>query len=286
MKRTWLGIILILIGLAAGLVCGCQGAAQPSAVSTPPEFQVTFLDVGQADAILIQCQDQDWLIDAGTNDTSQALVKSLASLGVVRLEAVVGTHPHEDHIGGLDTVIDKMQIGQVYMPQVTSNTHTYEDVLKAIRSKGLTASVPAAGSTFKLGNADGTWLGPNSLHYDELNDYSLVMRVVYGNFSFLFMGDAGYIPEKEMLAAGYTLQSTVIKSGHHGSSSATSAEFLKAVCPKYAVISVGQDNDYGHPHAETLARLQAAGAEILRTDLKGTITFKVEGGELKLGTQK
>jgi competence protein ComEC len=137
-----------------------------------------------------------------------------------------------------------------------------------------------------LGGAEGTWLGPNGPVYEDINDYSLIIRLVYGEFSFLFEGDAGIIPEKEMLAAGRPLQSTVLKVGHHGSSTSTSDAFLQTVAPSYAVISVGKNNDYGHPHVETLNKLNAAGVKILRTDLNGTITFKVEGTELKIETQK
>jgi competence protein ComEC len=257
-----------------------------AAPANPPDFQVTFLDVGQADAILIQCEDRNWLIDAGTHDKAQELVQTLSGMGIKRLDAVVGTHHHEDHIGGLDTVINKFEIGQVFLPPVSFTTGTLDYVLKAIQRKGLAATAPASGSTFKLGRADGTWLGPNSATYDEINDYSLVMRVVYGDLSFLFMGDAGVIPEQEMLAAGYPLQSTVLKVGHHGSNDSTSDEFLKAVVPRYAVIMVGEDNDYHHPHAETLAKLKAARTEILRTDLNGTITFTIEGTALKVKAQK
>ncbi len=285
MKKTVLLIILIMVSLVAYFGCQFSGFA-PATPANHPDFKVTFLDVGQADSALIQCQGINWLIDAGTNSGADSLVNKIRGMGVRRLDGVVGTHPHEDHIGGLDAVINYFGIGQVFLPQVSSTTRTYEDLLNAIQRRSLQATVPAASSTFKLGQADGTWLGPKSATYSEINDYSLVMRLVYGNWSFLFMGDAGFIPEKEMLTASYPLNSMVLKVGHHGSSSSTSDEFLKAVAPIYAIISVGKDNDYGHPHAETLTKLNHAGIDMLRTDLNGTITFTTEGEELKVRTQK
>jgi len=286
MKNFGLLLFLILVGLAAYFGYQYSGPAQLASSANPPDFRVTFLDVGQADAALIECQGVNWLIDAGNNADAAGVVNTLHGLGIRQLDGVVGTHPHEDHIGGLDTVINNFNIGQVFLPQVSTTTRTYEDMLNAIQGQGLQASAPAAGHVFKLGQAEVTWLGPKSSNYDEINDYSLVMRLVYNDWSFLFTGDAGFIPEKEMLAAGYPLQSTVLKVSHHGSTSATSDQFLKAVAPRYAVISVAKDNDYGHPHAETLAKLNAAGINILRTDLKGAITFTVEGTELNVKVQK
>ncbi len=286
MKKFGLLLFLILVGLASYFGYQYSEPAQLASSANPPDFRVTFLDVGQADAALIECQGINWLIDAGNNADAAGVVNTLRGLGIRQLDGVVATHPHEDHIGGMDAVINNFYIGQIFLPQVSSTTRTYEDMLNAIQDQGLEASAPTAGSVFKLGQAEGTWLGPKSSTYDEINDYSLVMRLIYNDWSFLFTGDAGSIPEKEMLATGYPLQSTVLKVSHHGSTSATSDEFLKAVAPLYAVISVAKDNDYGHPHAETLAKLNAVSINILRTDLEGTITFTVVGTELKIKMQK
>lgn len=234
-------------------------------------LEVTYIDVGQGDAALLQCEGQTMLIDAGTNSGANDLVAYLASVGISSLDYVVGTHPHEDHIGGLDAVIKNLNVSTVWMPYVQHDTKTFEDVLLAIQLKGLSVNVPAVGSTYQLGDALITVLGPISDTYDDLNNYSIILRVDHGNNSFLFMGDAEQLAENELLASGANLDADVLKVGHHGSSTSSSQVFIDAVQPQYAVISCGSDNSYGHPHAETMNTLQASGATILRTDESGSI---------------
>jgi competence protein ComEC len=202
-------------------------------------------------------------------------------MGINKFDIVIGTHPHEDHIGGMDAVINKFDIGTIYMPKVSNDTRTFEDVLLAIQNKGLTINTPLPGTFFTLGgDVKCAILAPNSSSYDELNSYSIVLKVSFDGKSFLFTGDAEADSEQEMLAKGYDLKADVLKVGHHGSTSSTSAAFLKAVSPKYAVICVGKDNPYGHPHQGTLNELNAAGVETYRTDLNGTIKFTVNGSNI------
>jgi len=241
------------------------------------ELKVTYLDVGQADCILIQNGSSSMLIDAGNNGDADAVIGYIKEQGIDKLDYVIGTHPHEDHIGGLDAVIKTFDIDVIYMPKVTTTTKTFEDVILAIRSKGMSIKTPIPGSTFSLGDAKCIILAPNSDTYDELNNYSIVIRLDFGKTSFLFTGDAQSESEEEILTKGFDLHADVLKVGHHGSNTSTSLEFLKAVSPKYAVIQVGKGNDYGHPAEDTIDKLSDAGVKIYRTDESGTIIATSNG---------
>jgi len=246
---------------------------------------VHFLDVGQADCILIELPNgQKMIVDAGNNDDKDTIISYIDSLGIKKFDYLVGTHPHEDHIGALDSVINSYEIGRVYMPNAPSNTKTFEDVLLAVKNKGLKITAPKPGC-YILDDNKGISvqvLAPNSSSYEDLNNYSIVLKIKYKNTSLLLAGDAEEILENEILAKGYDVKADVLKIGHHGSSSSTSLQFLKKVSPKYAVISVGQDNKYGHPHAETLEKLNSTGVQILRTDTEGSIVIISDGSKISI----
>jgi competence protein ComEC len=282
MKTKIVALMVILLSL---ILAGC-GFISPATSSTPNHLEVYFMDVGQGDSEILRYGNSTMLIDARTNASTNTLVGEIRRLGIGHFDIVIATHPHEDHIGGLDAVINQFSIGKIYMPKVTASTKTFEDVLRAIQNKGLTITTPVSGSSFYLGPDTCTILGPNSQGYNDLNNYSIVLRVVNGNNSFLFTGDAQTESEKEILARGYTLKSDVLKVGHHGSETSTSPDFLEAVSPKYAVIEVGQDNDYGHPHKMTLDKLKEAGVKVYRTDINGTITFSSDGLNISVATEK
>ena len=251
-----------------------------------PLLEVYFLDVGQGDSEILRYGDKTMLIDAGTNASTNTLLSDIRSLGINQFDLVVATHPHEDHIGGLDAVINNFSIGKLYMPKVTTTTKTFIDVLTAIKNKGYTVTAPVLGSTFNLGDVQCTFLAPNSQKYDDLNNYSIVIKVTYGSTSFLFTGDAQTLSEQEMLRNGFDLKADVLKVGHHGSDSSTSPQFLKVVSPKYGVIEVGKGNDYGHPHQITLDKLAAANVKVFRTDLNGAIIFKSDGSTITVSTER
>ena len=246
-------------------------------------LEVYFFDVGQGDSELIRLPGgETFLIDAGASSTEDELVGELRSLGAETLDLVVATHPHADHIGGMAAVIDAFDVRQVVMPRVsesdTPTTKTYENLLQSIADKGLTITPAEPGDELlSSGGAVLTVLAPNGEDYGDLNNYSVVLRLTYGEDSFLFTGDAEEASEEEMLSLDWPLTATVLKCGHHGSETSTSPSFLDAVSPQYAVISCGVDNDYGHPDAVTLEKLEAAGAEVFRTDRQGTILASTDG---------
>lgn len=246
-------------------------------------LEVHFLDVGQADCILIKTPRQKAiLIDSGKNSDEDDVVFYIKSQGIDTIDAVVGTHPHEDHIGGLDAVISSFNIGKIYMPQVSHSTQTFEDVLNAIKNKGLKVTNAFAGTIIDV---DTTlkieMLAPNSQTYEDINNYSAVVKLTYNNISFLFTGDAESVLEQEMISKGYDLKANVLKVGHHGSATSTIAQFLKKVSPEYAVISVGKDNSYGHPDNLILNRLKTFGVEVFRTDESGTVIAISDGETIK-----
>ncbi|MDF2609136.1 MAG: hypothetical protein K0R92_610 [Lachnospiraceae bacterium] len=240
-------------------------------------LSVHFIDVGQGDSILIGASGHYMLIDAGENEEGKTVVNYLKEQGVETLEYVIGTHPHSDHIGGLDTVINNFQISKIILPDVTNNTKTFEEVLDAIAENGLKITKPKVGTEYKLGDGTFIIMAPNSSEYSDINNYSVVIKLVYGETSFLLTGDAEKISEEEMLENGLDLSANVLKLGHHGSSYSSSDSFLDAVGASSAIISVGRNNKYGHPMEETVNRILERGIKIYRTDESGTIVATSDG---------
>lgn len=246
---------------------------------------VKFFDVGQADSILVQSAGVNMLIDAGTNNMGNTVVQNLKDLGITKIDYLVGTHPHEDHIGGMDDVINNFEIGTIYMPKVQTNTKTFEDVLDAISNKGLTITTPEVGYVFEVGNTKCEVMCAGTGTTEEnsnLNLSSIVIRMVYGEESFLFMGDA----EEKNESSRQWPRTTVLKVGHHGSDTSSSESFLNQVKPEISVISVGINNTYGHPKKTTLDKLNALETSIYRTDQNGTITITCDGTNCVVTTEK
>lgn len=242
---------------------------------------VHFLDVGQGDCTFITCGDHSMLIDAGDNSKGTTVEMYLKSQGIKKLDYVIGTHPDADHIGGLDVAIYKFDCETIILPDFEKNTATYRDVIDTIKNKSYKITRPVPGQSYRLGEAEFTIVSPVSDDYgDNANNYSVGIRLVYGNTSFLFAGDAEEEAEEDMLKSGEELSADVFKASHHGSKTSNTEEFISAVNPEYAVISCGEDNSYGHPHAQTLNTFRAMGIKVFRTDEQGAIIIKSDGREL------
>lgn len=245
-------------------------------ITTIPQdnnLRVYCLDVGQGDSILITNNNKTMLIDASTNEMGSRVVKYLNDLGIKKIDYLVGTHPHEDHIGGLDNVIKNFDIGTIYMPNVVATTKTYEEVIDAISAKKLKVTSPKTGDKFTVGNAECEVMSIRN-DKDDYNNCSIVIKMDFNNVSYLFTGDA----EESVESSRKWPHIDVLKVGHHGSNTSSSKNFLDQIKPEVALISVGQGNTYGHPTQATLKRLSNIGAKIYRTDENGTILL-IEKGE-------
>lgn len=229
-------------------------------------LRVYCLDVGQGDSILVVNNNQTMLIDASTNEMGSRVVKYLQDLGITRIDYLVGTHPHEDHIGGLDNVIKNFDIGKIYMPKKSANTKTFQDVLNAISDKKLKVTAPSIGDKFSVGNASCEVMSIMN-DAEDTNDCSIVIEMDFEGVKYLFTGDAGTAVENSRSWN----QVDILKVGHHGSKTSSTKKFLNQIKPKVALISVGKGNDYGHPTEAALKRLNDIGAKIYRTDEDETI---------------
>lgn len=242
------------------------------------KLEVHFVDIGQGAAqIILTPAGKVMVIDGGNNDDEDRMVSYLNKLGVKKVDILVGTHPDADHIGGIDAVIDAFDIGKIYMPKVQKDTQTFESVLRAVQNKGLKVTTAKAGIDLDLDSVILTkMIGPLAASDPDNNEMSAIIRLEYGNHSFLLTGDAGVDTEADLIQSEAELKSTVLLVGHHGSDHSTSTAFLQAVRPEYAVIQAGK-NSYGHPTAGVLSKITNAGAKIYRNDTDGTIIFTTNG---------
>ena len=243
---------------------------------------VDYIDVGQADSILLRNKDKTMLIDAGTNEQGKNVVSFLKEEGISKIDYLIGTHPHEDHIGGLDDVINNFEIGKIYMPKRETTTKTFKDVLSAIKNKNLTITQPKKGEIIDLGQAKCEFMTEPIIDDDNINLSSLILRVEFGNNSFLFMGDAEKQNEKTITWP----KTDVLKVGHHGSDTSSSKEFLEQVNPKYSIIMVGEGNTYKLPKQPIIDRIEKIGSKIYRTDKNGNIKIITDGNSLEIKTEK
>jgi competence protein ComEC len=238
-------------------------------------MKVHFLSTGHSDcSVIVTPSGKNILVDSGDTECDGIVTKFFREKGITEFEIAIFTHPHGDHIGTAANIIKNYDIKTVYMPNISYTTRAYEKMISALENKpSIDVVCPTPGDKIQVDGVDFTFLSPWNKTYNELNEYSIVFKMVYGENSFLFTGDAEKVNEKEMINAGFDLSADVLKVGHHGSYSSTTQEFLDAVSPSYAVILCGIDNSYGHPHREVKERLQNMPITVYRTDLDGNISF-------------
>lgn len=255
------------------------GTKKDNVTVTDGEIEIHIIDVGQADCILFRSKQGDILFDAGTNASEKQLKAYLDNLNVKEFKYVIFTHPHEDHIGGADMILNEYKVEKAIIPDVEANTKTYDMMIKGLDEKNVDVYKAESGDKYSLGDINMKILAPNSDKYSSLNNYSVVVKVEYGNNSFMMTGDAETLSEKEILSKyrASDLKCDFLKVGHHGSDTSTSEEFLNAVSPSIAAISCCVDNKYGHPCAVTLEKLEKANVRYYRTDKEGSLVFKCDG---------
>lgn len=283
-RPDWRALLAVWLTLAFLTAAGfaAYSAWQTSRIG----FAVHFVDVGQGDGAIVVCDGKTLVIDGGTAENGAKMVEYLQNtLHVSKVDFVIGTHPHADHIGGLPDVIRACKVKKLYSPVDEFEAKPFETMKRAADDKKLKITVPQAGQSFSLGRAKVEFLAPLGI-YDNVNDLSLVVRITYGQTAFLFTGDAERPSEYDMTDSGEDLSATVLKVGHHGSNTSTSYVFLRQVMPAYAIISCGKDNAYGHPHEEVLSRLADEGAVVYRTDECGTIVCRSNGAKVTVRTEK
>ncbi|ENK0839544.1 MBL fold metallo-hydrolase [Clostridium botulinum] len=283
LKKKNLIITCLLICLSIIFTaCSQQSSNAINTSNKSNELKVHYIDVGQGDSILVQTKDKNILIDSGTRKSSDNLINYLKKQHIKKLDYVIATHPHEDHIGGMPKVIDEFEIGNFYAPKKTANTKIFKDMILQLKKKNLKINVAKKGISLDLSNDSSLdFLAPVKDNYENTNDYSAVIKLTHGNAKFLFTGDAEKASEKDILNSNVDLSSNVLKVGHHGSHSSSSKEFLDKVNPKMAIISCGKNNDYGHPHKETMKELNKRNIEVYRTDIDGNILLTSDGENIK-----
>ena len=248
------------------------------------DFMIHYIDVGQGDSALVQSNNKNLLIDSGPPESSDSLVKYLKSFGVKKLDFVIATHPHADHIGGMQSILKEFNVSYFCAPKVTENTDIFKNMIKALKEENTSINTLSYSNYHPIDLGENTKVeiySPLNEEYDNINNYSPLLRISYGETSFLFTGDAEADVEMEVLKLNKDLKSDVLKVGHHGSITSTTDSFIKEVSPSIAIISSSLDNSYGHPSPQILNKLLDNKIKIFRTDEDGTIILSSDGKSIK-----
>lgn len=297
-------LFTLILVILSGIYAACEGLIDipgfTDGETTEPKNQIEnsapvpedgevlfhFIDVGQGDAILITSAEGNMLVDTSVKSARDELVAYLEAAGVRTIDYLVLTHPDADHIGNADYVIDNYDVKNILLPDFAATSKTYESMLTAMENSEANVICPEPGYTFSIGALQNTVIAPND-DYKDANEVSIVIKSVYGETSVMLTGDAEVESEEDIVKiwSAEALKCDILKVGHHGSTSSTTDDFLAAVDPDIAVISCGEGNTYGHPHKETIDKLNAKGVEIYRTDLLGNIVFKTDGEKFTLVTE-
>lgn len=285
--------LLLAVVLLFSFTCGCTTGKEKAPVTLQSINRedagliLHFIDVGQGDCTLLESNGHFALIDAGERIEGDKVISYLSSVGVETLDFIIATHPHSDHCGGLPDVIRYFKTSTLICPDVSTETYIWNAVLDAADETGMEYDTPEPYDVYKLGSATLTILSPSTDSlYSNLNDYSIVCMAEYGNISALLTGDAEKVVERELVRGDYDLSADILKCGHHGSSTSSCPEFLNEVDPAVAIISCGKDNEYGHPHRETISSLDSRSIQYWRTDYEGDIVVATEGEQIYVSTSR
>lgn len=285
MKTVIPAVIILIIGLIAWYLSGGFGTE-----TDVEKLSVHYIDVGQGDSIYIESGGEGMLIDCGESGDTDSVISYLDNMGIKKINYIVGTHPHSDHMGGMSKIVEHFDIDEVIIPHIddsdTPTTKYFEKFLNACAEKGLSLTEAELGREIEVGDAEFEIIAPNSLDYSNVNNYSVSFIMHHGDNSFIFTGDAEKLAEDEMIESGKLEDIDVYKAGHHGSDTSSSEDFLNIIKPDYAVISCGEGNSYGHPNDITIENLSKFTDKIYRTDLCGTVVFESDGKELTVKTER
>ncbi|MGI6267551.1 MAG: ComEC/Rec2 family competence protein [Acutalibacteraceae bacterium] len=294
-NQKWVSSLLVfIIIIAISIFAPWEDAYQKAGLKTDSNIDnyplsVHFIDVGQGDCIFIKIGDNTMLIDSGEKNNDEKIIKYLRNNGVDRVDYIIATHPHSDHIGAMETIIESFEIKNVIMPRLSEQnmptTKGYENFLIAVKNSGANVIAATPFNEYEFGDANFAILSPSN-QSKNLNNMSVVIKLSFGDTSFLFTGDAESQVEQELISSGYDIRSNVLKMGHHGSNTSNTERFLQAVNPSFSVISCGKDNSYGHPHEEVVELLNKYDINYKRTDKNGTIVVGSDGSNLTYITER